>query len=346
MRAAGRPLLALAILLSAAAQDAPAPPEVLRFGPGMTPPQLLKQVEPDYSEEGRAAGIQGNVVLEIVIDEKGLPLDITVLSPLGFGLDEKAIQAVQGWRFKPAEKDGVPVRVLAHINVRFRFLDRRFEEYGEARRTAFNAAIQTLRRPAEPPESIANHLQSLQKLARDNYPPAQYEVGVMLLNGEHLAVDVPNGIRYLEKAARQNFPAAVHNLASRYLDGRDVAQDLPRGIKEMKRAARLGSTPAQIYLGGIYERGDGVEVEPGEARRYFRLCAARNIAACQFLLASLLLQQPNRRERDYLQAVALLQLAAAQGHPESSQLAARETPKLSISQQTAVDDLKSQIVSP
>jgi TonB family protein len=78
----------------------------IRIGPGVTAPRLLHKVEPEYSPTARADHIQGTVVLELAVDEQGRPTGIHVISPLGFGLDERAQSAVETWRFTPGMKDG------------------------------------------------------------------------------------------------------------------------------------------------------------------------------------------------------------------------------------------------
>lgn len=95
---------------------------VYRVGGGVSAPVALYKVEPEYSEEARKAKYQGTVVLSIVIDEQGRPRDLKVIRPLGLGLDEKAIEAVSKWRFRPGYKDGKPVAVLATVEVNFRLL--------------------------------------------------------------------------------------------------------------------------------------------------------------------------------------------------------------------------------
>jgi TonB family protein len=95
---------------------------VYRVGGGVSQPIPLFKVEPEYSEEARKAKHQGTVVLSIIIDEQGLPRNFRVVRPLGLGLDEKAIEAVQKWRFRPGMKDGKPVAVLASVEVNFRLL--------------------------------------------------------------------------------------------------------------------------------------------------------------------------------------------------------------------------------
>jgi len=93
-----------------------------RVGPGITPPKVLQKVEPSYTEEARAEKIAGTVLLYVVIDANGLATDLKLLKSVGFGLDEKAVEAVTQWRFQPGTKDGVPVPVQATIEVNFRLL--------------------------------------------------------------------------------------------------------------------------------------------------------------------------------------------------------------------------------
>ena len=95
---------------------------VYRIGGGVTAPTLIKKVEPEYSEEARKAKYQGTVVLYVVVDENGLPRDLKVVRALGLGLDEKAIEAVKQWRFRPGYLNNKAVAVAATIEVNFRLL--------------------------------------------------------------------------------------------------------------------------------------------------------------------------------------------------------------------------------
>lgn len=95
---------------------------VFRVGGGVSSPIPVYKVEPEYSEEARKAKFQGTVVLSIIIDEKGTPTNFKVVRPLGLGLDEKAIEAVSKWRFRPGVKEGKPVAVIATVEVNFRLL--------------------------------------------------------------------------------------------------------------------------------------------------------------------------------------------------------------------------------
>lgn len=95
---------------------------VYRTGGGVTAPSLLYKVEPQYTEEARTMKLQGTVVLYAEIAPDGAAQNIAVTRTLGLGLEEKAIEAVQRWRFKPGTKDGEPVTVAATIEINFRLL--------------------------------------------------------------------------------------------------------------------------------------------------------------------------------------------------------------------------------
>ena len=91
-----------------------------RPGSGITAPGLLREVRPDYTEEARRRGVEGDVVLEIVVRSDGTVGDIKVLQGLGGGLDQRAIEAVRQWRFSPARRFGTPVDVMVEVAVEFK----------------------------------------------------------------------------------------------------------------------------------------------------------------------------------------------------------------------------------
>ena len=86
------------------------------------PPELLKTVEPVYSEQARKAKYQGVVLLSFSVNEDGTTGDIRIKRGLGLGLDEAAIEAVGKWRFKPAMNACGPVKAGATAEVNFKLL--------------------------------------------------------------------------------------------------------------------------------------------------------------------------------------------------------------------------------
>jgi protein TonB len=95
---------------------------VFRVGGGVSQPAVIFKVDPEYSEEARKAKYSGTVTLAVIVDADGHARDIHVVKSLGMGLDEKAIEAVNKWKFKPGMKGGQAVNVRATIEVNFRLL--------------------------------------------------------------------------------------------------------------------------------------------------------------------------------------------------------------------------------
>ena len=89
---------------------------------GITAPECVYQPYPVYTPEAKKAGIEGTVTLLIVVDAAGNVSDVEVAERLGYGLDERASNAVKSWKFKPALKDGKPVPVKVTVIVSFKLL--------------------------------------------------------------------------------------------------------------------------------------------------------------------------------------------------------------------------------
>jgi TonB family protein len=106
----------------ASASTASGPPSgTYRVGPGISAPVLLNSPLAEYSAEARQKGIRGEVMVSLIVDIHGLPRRLRVVLPLGAGLDEKALEAVTNYRFRPAIRDGVePVPVMVTVAINFR----------------------------------------------------------------------------------------------------------------------------------------------------------------------------------------------------------------------------------
>jgi TonB family protein len=110
------------------ADKRPAVPKVLRVRYELSghsqqydqPPALTRNVPAQFSEEARARKIGGTVLISLTVSEDGLPTDLKVVKPLGAGLDEKALESVSQYRFRPAMKDGKPVAAQISVQVMFR----------------------------------------------------------------------------------------------------------------------------------------------------------------------------------------------------------------------------------
>jgi TonB family protein len=96
------------------------PPGIYPAGKmGVTVPQAIYSPEPAFSDEARKMKQQGIVQLLLVVGKDGHAYDIRVRQSLGMGLDEKAMEAVSHWRFRPATLNGQPVATQIAVEVDF-----------------------------------------------------------------------------------------------------------------------------------------------------------------------------------------------------------------------------------
>lgn len=102
-----------------AALDFPLPAGTYRVGEDVSAPVAIEQPAPDYSPEAQAAGLEGSIYLVGVVGADGLARDFRVTTPLGFGLDEMAVEAVKRWRFAPGMRNDAPVDVFTTLRVDF-----------------------------------------------------------------------------------------------------------------------------------------------------------------------------------------------------------------------------------
>jgi protein TonB len=103
-----------------AGSSEPAATAAVIWRPGIVPPQVLYRIDPKYPELARSVHRQGAVVVEAEIATDGTLRSARVVSaPLGFGLEQSALEAVRSWRFAPARHGDRPVAVYYRWNILF-----------------------------------------------------------------------------------------------------------------------------------------------------------------------------------------------------------------------------------
>lgn len=301
-------LLACAFAIGLTVASGQPAPQVYRVGKDVKPPSVVRKPEPTYSEEARAAQVSGEVWLEAIIDENGEPRDIIVVSPLGYGLDEQAANAIATWKFRPATKDKMPVRVRATIAVTFHYRPGGMDKKAEDQRGLYNLALFQLRSGEAGRKKQA--LENLAVLAKDKFPPAMYAYAVFLREGVEVAADAGRAQELVRAAAEKKYGPAMYEVGVDLLRGRGTPAKPEDARALILASANLGSTAAQFFLGQAFETGvEGYDRSEPNARQFFRLCAAMGQGPCQYRLARLLLNSPARRDTDFTQAVAWLELA-------------------------------------
>jgi TonB family protein len=91
---------------------------VYDLGPDVTPPRVVKQVNPRYPTDHGVRAV-GSVIIALVVSSKGIPRDPHVVKGLDQELDASAVEAVKEWRFAPAEKSGKPIAVRVSVQIQF-----------------------------------------------------------------------------------------------------------------------------------------------------------------------------------------------------------------------------------
>lgn len=209
-------------------------------------PVVLYKVDPAYTEEARKAGYSGTVVLQLVVDTGGTARDIRVVRGLGLGLDEKAVEAVGKWRFRPGYRGGQPVAVQASVEVNFRLLD--------------DAPTSRKARPGQP-------VGRADALTVPECPQG---------NEAYLRGDYATAFaQYLPLAEQGNAYAQV-DLGTLYYHGAGVDQDYAKAVEWYKQAADAGVVMAYNNLGHCYHKGYGVRQDNMQAEMWFILAGASN----------------------------------------------------------------------
>jgi TonB family protein len=117
-------LLSLGVgAMAALAQDATPAGPPYRVGDQVSRPEIISSTRPVYTELARRARVTGTVILEAIINEQGDVENVRVLKGQPMGLDQAAVEAVKTWKFKPAMKDGKPVKVYYVLTVNFQLDD-------------------------------------------------------------------------------------------------------------------------------------------------------------------------------------------------------------------------------
>jgi TonB family protein len=102
----------------------------LRPGGEVKPPRLLTVIDPASNDYAQKNNIAGMVFLHVVVDANGRPGDVTIVRPIGFGLDERAVEAVEHAQFRAGTLKGKPVSEVVNLQVTFRIYSNRTRPRG------------------------------------------------------------------------------------------------------------------------------------------------------------------------------------------------------------------------
>lgn len=159
--------------------------------------------------------------------------------------------------------------------------------------------------------------------------PANSQDFVKAFNAYRLG-DYAVAMRELRPLAERGNVLAQYRIGIMYNNGEGVRQDFGEAVRWFQRAAILGYAPAQSSLGVKYEKGQGVRRNYGEAVKWYRHGAEQGYAGAQYRLGRMYVLGHGVR-RNYTEAVAWFNLAANQGVEDAAtardSVAARLTPQ-------------------
>ena len=93
--------------------------DIVEAGPGVVAPVLIHRVDPEYPPIAQRAGVSGDVVAQLLVGIDGRVEDVRNItaSSKGVGFERSTEAAIRQWRYRPASKNGVKVRVWVQIKV-------------------------------------------------------------------------------------------------------------------------------------------------------------------------------------------------------------------------------------
>ncbi len=224
---------------SAAPDAARTPAQITaKIGGNVTPPRIVSDPEPEYSEEARKSGYSGTCTLSLTVNTDGQVSDIKVERPLGRGLDEKAIQAVSMWRFDPARRDGQPVATRIKVEVNFTL-------YGNTRETK---------------------VQKLLRRSDEGDAKAQLELAKLMFVGREVPRNDTFATSLLNKAAGHGFAPAQFLLAERMSSPTSGTPDYVSAYTWYALALRAGEKKASTPLKDLASKMTPEQLAEAQAR--------------------------------------------------------------------------------
>lgn len=170
--------------------------------------------------------------------------------------------------------------------------------------------------------TYASDIQSIEKLANQGDAKAQYEWGMLLVDGNKVKQDTITGRKWIEKAAEQGYTDAQTQLGYMCITAQGIpatvsyneAYDYKSAKKWLEKAAAKGDQKAYYYLGNLYKDGQGVKRDYNKSLDYMKKSADNGYGDAQTNIGSMYYFGIKPIAQDYNQAKTWLEKAASQGN--------------------------------
>jgi TPR repeat protein len=140
------------------------------------------------------------------------------------------------------------------------------------------------------PTDFAESFRLLRIKASQGDRDAEFQVGVMLRDGQGVEKDYEAAARWFRRAAMQQHPRAQFNLGLMLQQGQGVEKNISEALGLFRRAAHLNHPEAQFYLGDMLENGRGVARDREEAMRWYTLASQQGFAMATAALKKMRMQ--------------------------------------------------------
>lgn len=168
--------------------------------------------------------------------------------------------------------------------------------------------------------ACASDIQSIEKLANQGDAKAQYEWGMLLVDGDKVKQDTITGRKWVEKAAEQGYTDAQTQLGQMCTTAEGIpatvpyaeARDYKSAKKWFEKAAAKGDKKAYYFLGNLYKDGNGVQRDYNKSFEYIKKAADKGYAEAQNDIGSMYYFGMKPMSRDYNQARIWFEKAAIQ----------------------------------
>ena len=239
---------------------------------------------PDYPEEFRRRGIEGEVYVEFTVPPDGHPRLPRILYSLpGSGFDSIVIDHTMHRTFLPARINGEPVTTSTSQFYRFSISGAFIEEYG----------------------TLKDRVAAAKAKAEAGDPSSQMLYGMMLAGLPQLNASYDKALPWFLRAAQSGSPYAQYQIGTALLSGHGCQCDNVKGEIWLQKAARAGEAEAQVSLAEYLLRDKPTAESTAGALQWLERAAQQKDRAGMFLLAAVLAASPDARTRDPARALTL-----------------------------------------
>ena len=279
--------------------------------PGDQLPEVISQERPWYPPSMYHSKMPGEVVVDFYVDINGDVRNASVVKWTRPEFIPPALEAVNQWKFKPGRRHDHAVNTHLQVPILFGLDDHQNYSKITDPEHLYRIGAWFQEDKAGKPD-FAKAVDCFRRAAAQNYPKAEYALGMLYGSGRGIAKDTVEGLRLIRKAADQGYPQAQCAVGMAYAIGEGVPKDESAAVEWYRKSARQDYALAQYLLAICLKTGVGVPVNFDEAATQLKLAAHQHLVAAEALLGEWY-AVGEVMPKDPVQAFAWLEMASTRG---------------------------------